>query len=51
MKGKTSPDPIFFEGPEAFRSWLEANHETESEVHTLIECSEQGLDVPPLRRR
>lgn len=33
MKSKTSPDPIFFEGPEAFRSWLEANHEAESEVH------------------
>ena len=25
-------EPIFFDGPEHFREWLEANHETEAEV-------------------
>jgi uncharacterized protein YdeI (YjbR/CyaY-like superfamily) len=28
----TDPEPIFFDGPEAFREWLAANHETASEV-------------------
>ena len=27
-----SPKPHFFEGPDAFRAWLEANHSTETEV-------------------
>jgi uncharacterized protein YdeI (YjbR/CyaY-like superfamily) len=26
------PEPIFFDGPEGFREWLAANHETASEV-------------------
>jgi uncharacterized protein YdeI (YjbR/CyaY-like superfamily) len=26
-------DPIFFDGPEDFRRWLEAHHDTETEVH------------------
>ena len=27
------PEPIFFDGPEHFREWLEAHHDTEDEVH------------------
>ena len=26
-------EPIFFAGPRDFREWLEAHHETETEVH------------------
>jgi uncharacterized protein YdeI (YjbR/CyaY-like superfamily) len=29
----TEPEPIFFEGPEAFYAWLEEHHDTESEVY------------------
>ena len=31
-RGRRVSDPIYFTGPEAFRAWLEAHHETETEV-------------------
>jgi len=32
MASPSPTDPIFFEGPEAFRAWLQANHAREREV-------------------
>ncbi len=29
----TSAEPIFFDGPEHFRGWLEEHHDSEAEVH------------------
>ena len=29
----STDEPIFFDGPEHFREWLEAHHDTEDEVH------------------
>ena len=38
-------EPIFFDGPEAFRAWLEEHHETETEVFVGIYKKHTGRQV------